>query len=132
MRLRLLPALAAAWLCGCGGPDRPPMAPVTGTVTMHGAPVPGAVVQFHREGDAAARPGAGRTDDTGRYRITTFDPGDGGLLGRHRVTVSKALNPMAEVPDDVFPAAVTDPETTTLSAEVTEDGENVFNFTFPM
>jgi hypothetical protein len=73
-------------VAGCG-PERPQTIGVTGTVTLDGEPLEGAVVGFTPEG--GGRPATGTTDAEGRFRLTTFDDGDGALPGRHLVTVAK-------------------------------------------
>ncbi len=62
-----------------GAPAEPPkMAKVGGTVTLNGEPLEGAVVVFAakiKTGHAAL----GRTDEQGRYVLTTFEEGDGAV-----------------------------------------------------
>lgn len=70
---------------GCAGSDRPPLGKVKGVVTLDGTPVPNASVMFTPI--AGGRPASGTTDAEGRFSLTTFDPGDGALIGEHRVTV---------------------------------------------
>lgn len=70
--------LAAA---GCGGPR---LAPVSGRVTVGGKPVPEGVVMFH----PADGPTAVGAIKDGAYTLTTFKPGDGALVGDHKVTIS--------------------------------------------
>lgn len=73
-------------LAGCGA-ERPQTIRVTGTVTLDGDPVEGAVVGFTPE--EGGRPATGTTDAGGKFTLTTFEDGDGALPGRHLVTVSK-------------------------------------------
>lgn len=84
--------LAACSLTGCGGgdgPGRQSVYPVTGTITMHGAPLAGAVVSFApSDGQPTA---VGRTDDNGKFQLTTYEYGDGAAAGAFRVVVSKAF-----------------------------------------
>lgn len=73
---------------GCGGGDKNPgvdLEPVTGTVLLDGSPVEGATVVFHGEQGAS-----GITDSSGKFTLTTFDPGDGAKVGVYKVTVSKS------------------------------------------
>jgi hypothetical protein len=70
---------------GCG-PSRPPTVKVTGTVIYRGSPVSAADVNFI---PADGRPASGRTDEQGRFTLTTFVAGDGVLPGEHVVTVGK-------------------------------------------
>lgn len=61
------------------------MSPVSGIVTFNGKPVPAAQVLFTSAGH---RPAAGETDDSGRYVLSTFETGDGALIGSYSVTVT--------------------------------------------
>ncbi|NLY02963.1 MAG: carboxypeptidase regulatory-like domain-containing protein [Rhodopirellula sp.] len=73
-------------VAGCGS-GRPETAAVSGKVTLDGEPVEGATVAlFHPDGGQPAR---GVTDASGAFVLTTFEAGDGALLGQHKVTVSK-------------------------------------------
>ena len=80
-------------LFGCGADSS--MAPVRGKVTLEGVPVAGAVVAFLPEGEG--RPGIGRTSADGSYEVSTLKPGDGALIGMHRVTVTAIDESGAEV-----------------------------------
>jgi hypothetical protein len=79
--------LMIALVAGCGGPKRPQTVAVSGTVTLDGKPVEGATVGFIPEG--GGRPATGTTDASGAFTLTTFEPGDGAVVGKHSVTVSK-------------------------------------------
>ena len=72
---------------GCGRPlDY--TAPVTGTVTIGGQPANAFTVIFH---PAKGRPATGTTDAQGRFTLTTFESGDGAVLGDHIITVTDAF-----------------------------------------
>ena len=87
-RCTLLTLISAMLLqSGCSGPDRPKMASVTGIVSYKGAPVAGATVSFSSA--TAPRNASGVTDETGKYRLTTFENNDGAILGDHKVTIFK-------------------------------------------
>ncbi|MDA1017506.1 MAG: hypothetical protein O3A00_23995 [Planctomycetota bacterium] len=78
----------ALLLMGCGETaERPALEPVSGKVTVKGKAVEGALVSFWAEG--AARAASGTTDAEGKFQLTTFDTGDGAVLGEHTVTISK-------------------------------------------
>jgi hypothetical protein len=84
LRLALL-VVALLVVGGCGRSDRPPLGKVSGVVKLDGTPVPNASVMFTPI--AGGRPASGTTDAAGRFSLTTFDQGDGALIGEHRVTV---------------------------------------------
>ncbi|MSR32390.1 MAG: hypothetical protein EXR99_12895 [Gemmataceae bacterium] len=84
----MLPAgFLAFLLCGCGG--GPNLAKVSGTITYQGKPVTGALVTFYPEDKENIRGSMGETDEKGRYVLWTFNPGDGALVGSHKVAISK-------------------------------------------
>ena len=74
--------------CSGRGDGRPQIAPVRGQVTYRGQPVAKASVTFFN--DQAPRTASGQTDETGHYRLTTFEPDDGAVIGEHAVTVYKS------------------------------------------
>ena len=148
----LLSAIVCTVLAvGCqDGTDRPTMYPVTGTVTQAGTPVAGALVSFSAGGGGQAA--TGRTDDSGKYALSTFGGDDGALAGQYGVKISKvegqeeAQGPdegmdsaayeaaqagggeEAEAPKNLLPEKYSKTETSGFSATVTEDGENTFDF----
>lgn len=140
---------------GCGGSSagRVDVYPVTGTVKFNGAPVIGAFVSFTpQEGQPAA---TGRTDDSGKYSLTTYEGSDGAAAGNYAVIVMKFNSGSAEAgdteaghitdanaqaqashsakdaaggDDDLLPPSYADKATTPLKAAVKSSGENVFDF----
>jgi hypothetical protein len=82
-RRRLVPlaCLACALLGGCGGPR---LAKVTGKVTYGSKPVTGGKIMFYPE---SGRMALGEIGPDGTYTLTTFKPGDGALVGPHRVAI---------------------------------------------
>lgn len=130
--------------CGSRGPE---VAPVSGRVTFNGRPVTtGQIVFYPMEG----RPAMGMIDANGDYRLTTFTPGDGAIVGRHRATIeaTRAIgatpptNREEEVRYAALDAAGPRPvewlvpeeysrlQTSPLKAEVTP-GSNRVDFTLP-
>ena len=78
--------LLVAVLLGVFGCNRgPQMAPVTGVVLLNGQPVDGAAVLFTPE--AGGRPADGVTDKEGKFTLQTFEPGDGAVVGKHKVAI---------------------------------------------
>lgn len=130
---------------GCGR-SGPPMAAATGTVTMAGKPVAGAIVMFV---PASGQPGDGFTDASGRYTISSRGR-PGVAIGRCKVTIVKPTAESSSIdqgssPEDLqrisekpvrrepprpdIPEAYARAETTPLTAEVTADAAgNVFDF----
>ncbi len=87
-RLAAVCAVGLLTLGGCGK-GRPELGQVAGRVTLDGKPLAGAVVMFFPL--AGGRTASGTTDAQGEYRLTTFGPDDGALLGAAAVTISKQV-----------------------------------------
>lgn len=75
-------ALVSASGCGDGRPKR---VPVSGQVLIDGKPLDHG---FIRVVPLGARPASGRIGPDGRFHLTTFEPGDGAVLGTHSVSVT--------------------------------------------
>lgn len=152
LRIRLVTAACLLALgCGGGADGRKTVYPVTGKITMSGGPLIGASVSFApREGQPVA---VGRTNDQGEYTLTTYEASDGAAAGPFAVVVTKATatGAAAEVAHSSDPYAsgggeshsakeksagagggvpqqYTSSQTTPLTATVTADGENRFDF----
>ena len=88
---------------GCGGSDRLPVIPVTGTVTMDGKPLENVSVTFHPESGRSAN---GVTNSEGMFRLTTYDTNDGATVGKHQISLSLIqVDIPEEIPDDYDYAA---------------------------
>ncbi|MCC6511553.1 MAG: hypothetical protein IT423_20810 [Pirellulaceae bacterium] len=80
-------------LSGCGGSNEYETTPVRGVVTCHGKPVANATVNFTplpeegRPKGQRGRVALGLTDNEGRFTLTTYQDGDGAIVGKHTVTV---------------------------------------------
>lgn len=103
-------AVASIAVAGCGRGQ--PVAPVSGRVTVGGAPVENVVVTFTPTG-GTAEPGPGsfgRTDADGRYRLAVAGTGrSGAMVGRHRVTLVYRDDATFDLPDDA-PASAKVPD----------------------
>ena len=95
-------------LAGCGGPR---LGKVSGRVTIGGQPVAEGVILFHPEAGPAAV-GAIRPDGT--YELTTLKPGDGAVVGTHRVAIQATR---------VSPGHLADAKT--IDEEVARSGKSV-------
>ena len=134
---------------GCG-PRRPEVAKVHGRITVAGKPITTGTIQFWPE---SGRPAQGQIQEDGAYTLTTFDPGDGAVLGKHTVTIeaTKIHNPgrTASTIDEEFvvfkdpnalkgkavierlvPERFSKPDTSGLTKEVSR-GDNPIDFDLP-
>jgi hypothetical protein len=122
----LLSGLGLFAFTGCGG-NSEGLAPVSGTVTLDGAPLADAEVIFRPQ---SGRPSFGKTDAGGNYQLRYSADKLGALLGRHSVTISTA----GDQPDDEdaptgrekVPAEYN--SRSTLNAEVTAGLKDPINF----
>jgi hypothetical protein len=138
----VLVCIVAASIVTAGGcskrrVNRPQTFPVKGVVTMGGEPLAGATVMFN----PVASGGSGAialTDDQGRYKLTTFDSGDGAVAGEYRVAFVKTIFPkqegvdpmvaMSGDPKNVLPLKLADSEKSGFKATVAERPDNTFDF----
>jgi len=96
---------------GCGERiTRPPLGKVSGKVTYNGKPVTKGSVIFtpvQGKGGDTGQNAVGQLGSDGSYELTTFDTGDGAILGQHTVTVqadSKDINELNKIrPDGTVP-----------------------------
>lgn len=92
-RLRLAIGLAVALtFAGCGGadPNKPKLGRVSGKVTYKGQPLTSGTVTFSPEAGKGGETGqvaTGPISSNGSYELTTFNTGDGAILGQHIITV---------------------------------------------
>ena len=117
---------------GCTkAPERAAVFPVHGQVLYEGRPIASAMVVFHPLTGvvpADARP-IGYTDESGHFRLATFQPNDGAPAGKYVVTIERRVRPK-ELADDanlavpnLLPAKYATTAATPLKIEVTS-GEN--------
>jgi len=112
-----LSVLGFAWIAtGCGS-GLPETAEVNGTVTLDGKPVDGAIVVFFDPD--GAHPARGVTDGSGKFTLTTFEAGDGAVLGQHKVSVSK-IDESAKAP-----AGAEGQDTPSVSEDISESAKNL-------
>lgn len=116
-------------MLGCGKPSyQLDTAPVRGTVTLDGGPLPSGYVVVPT---TRGRMASGRIAPDGTFVLTTYDDGDGAQVGTHPVVVN-------EVPPDEFssvprqnrvriPERYSSAGTSGLEVTVKPDEENVLN-----
>jgi hypothetical protein len=138
-------SLVAALLTGCGGGEYD-TAPVTGTVTFNGQPVTTGKIRFVPQGESpdallTGKPAAGEVQSDGTFVLTTYEEGDGAILGKHRVYFSPPEgNSTDETQEldangDPLPSKATTQKgpfancgfATEKIVEDTADGENTYN-----
>src|SRR5262245_25762783 len=131
--ITILPFVPLAML-GCGGGlEEFPTAPVSGRVLCNGEPVADVLVNFapakkNKRGESG-KMGVGVAQDDGTFVVSTYSDGDGAVVGKHNVSVSRPH------PED-FPQFHCNCETvggksTVMQVEVKAAGENNFTINLP-
>jgi hypothetical protein len=84
--MRTLSILILSIVClGCGSQDTPPLGRVSGTVTLDGAPVQGAGLEFIADAGGVAY---GKTDASGNYYMSFGTSRTGAVVGKNRVRIT--------------------------------------------
>ena len=121
---------------GCGsGSSGPVTYPVTGKVTLGGAPIADAAVSFvPLSPDIGIGSGTAHTGPDGAFSVETqFDLGksskEGLPAGDYRISIIKLEHQAGEPslskpPKNTLPQKYASPETSNLSASIKADGEN--------
>ena len=138
----LLSLLVVLNMSGCSD-GRLKTEPVSGVITLDGAPLADATVSFHPKESGAGAAGFARTNEKGEYLLQTIqgNPDAGTLPGEYSVTIAKYIgiptgrkltNDYGEVSDElnnvlVFPEIYVHPNKTPFSATVVK-GKNRFDF----
>ncbi len=115
-RLAICAAIALVAVAAAGCRRGPQVVPVSGVVEVDGKPLTtGAITVIPDQGRAASA----TIGKDGRFTLTTFLPGDGALLGRHRVVVTAHQDLGRMKLKWLVPAACRDIASTPLLLEVT-------------
>ncbi len=118
-------------VAGCSGSSEIATARVSGIVRLQGKPVEKASILFVPETGKSA---TGETDANGKFTLTTFANGDGAVVGKHQVAITKIELDPATAKDDYpstlnrLPALYANPATSPLRASVEKGGKNDFTF----
>ena len=104
----------------------PKAAKVIGVLTLDGQPASGATVKFSpsRDGESRGYPAVGITDPNGRFRLTTFEAGDGAVPGTYTVTVTLEVADERGEVKSLVPRRYADPGTSALTVQIEKGGEN--------
>jgi len=138
LRIRMIPYLVLGFVvsasAGCGAkrdPKLPLTVPVSGKVTLKGAPLEIGTITFHPQEGTAGNPADARLLPGGTFTLSTYQNGDGAVLGKHKVTIQipPRLDGEPARPNLTVPPEYTTVALTPLTAEVKQDGENQFDFT---
>jgi hypothetical protein len=116
--LRLMWIATAIFLAaGCGQGDRPPLAPVRGTVRLEGHPLEGGFIVFRPERGRSSSSGI---DARGRYELRYVGDIYGAMVGKHTVYIVSATE---RSPQEKLPARYN--TNSELQAMVTEAANTI-------
>jgi hypothetical protein len=73
-------------LIGCGGGDRPKLVPAGGVVNYKGKPIGKINVMLMPNGIQRGMVAEGTTDESGKFKLQTKEPGDGAMIGSYTVS----------------------------------------------
>jgi hypothetical protein len=127
-QISFIGALFCAACIGCGKAN--PYLPVSGTVKFDDGTVPQGEISsitFQPKANGPGFKGAQSTiEPDGSFQLGSERPGDGAKPGEYYVTIHVNLG----YPDNksVVPLKYANPQSSTLTAEITPDGENHFEF----
>jgi hypothetical protein len=93
---------------------------------MAGKPLPNVGVTFLPTGKGPIA--SGNTNEQGQFTLRTVNPGDGAVIGTHRVALGKAVEGPPKPGSATIPEKYGRAETTDLTAEVKPGQTNVFSF----
>lgn len=133
-------SLAAAWgltlllgAAGCGGTQKSAVAlvPAYGKVTVDGAPLADAVLEFIPSGETRGQGGTATTDADGLYRAKTHFGEPGLPVGEYKVVVSKREEHGGKYADEDFPPASIGPEAETLSPSYSDPKKTTLKASVP-
>jgi hypothetical protein len=127
---------------GCNGDN--PVYPVQGKITFEGKPmVGGGSISFLPLGNQPGKTAGADVDENGTYKMTTYRPGDGSMVGEFRVVITQVVEKEPEAtpdgqkapkavstvpPQDRIPTIYGDPMNSPLRATVEAKGMNELNF----
>ena len=135
--VRCAVAVAILTVFGCSGVKTPPVGQVGGIVTLDGQPLTKGQVQFLPDSSKGTkgRMAVGLIGSDGRFKLTAFKPGDGALVGFHKVLIiceeeMPAFDPKSPPPPpkSLIPVRYTDANTSGFTAEVKSAAKNDFTF----
>lgn len=132
---RFAGCLVLLLMAGCGGPQGPQVAAVSGKVMIDGKPAVGVYVSFVPDTDrqTTGPQSSGVSNDKGEFKVYAPGNREGAIVGFHKVILTCPMGAMAgssgsgavpsgETTDCRLASKFSKPETTPLKQEVPADG----------
>lgn len=120
---------------GCGGAEQAKVVQVTGKVMLDGQPMKFGTVTFQ---PSKGQPASGEIKSNGEFALSTYRPGDGAAVGRHKVKITSysSQDPAAEksagssesLGESLIPDRYTRFDTSGLEVAVLAGGNKPFEF----
>ena len=127
--------LLLSFAVGCGGgrdSSMPDLVPVSGTVTLDGKPLSGAMVTFLPVGATRGRSCYGVTGADGRYELMESEKNKGAPVGEFTVLCNKWVMPDgSDLPKDSQVSAMESGARELLPPQYSEDGTSQLKATVP-
>ncbi len=115
-------ALALTYALGGFGDGRPKLVPVSGVVLIDGKPLTsGNVIVFPNHNRQASGP----IGSDGRFTLTTYEPNDGCILGKHPATVNALHVISGNTQEWLAPSKYRDVATSGLTVDITGATDNL-------
>jgi hypothetical protein len=145
IRIGAVVAMAVLICLGCGPAGQVKVYPVKGKVTFEGKPLAGGgAISFVPVASQEGKTAAGEIKEDGSYELTTYEPGDGSMVGDFRVVINQVTEKEPEpTPDgapppkggsrvvaeaDRIPAIYADFQNSPLTAKVEAKSLNTLDF----
>jgi hypothetical protein len=113
--------IAVICLSGCGD-KLPPRVPISGTVTIDGAPLTYGSIMFI---NPETRPAGSVIDASGRFTLSCYEAADGAIIGLHRVRVIAAQPVGTDQVRWLAPKKYADENTSGIEKEISEPVEDM-------
>lgn len=100
---------ACGLLIGCGGGDGPALVPAGGVVNYKGKAIGKISVTLTPSGGGKGMIAEGTSDESGKFKLQTKEPGDGAMVGSYTVAFNYVPDEVPEMPGFAGAAKIVSP-----------------------
>lgn len=100
---------ACGLLIGCGGGDGPTLVPAQGVVNYKGKAIGKISVTLTPSGGGKGMIAEGTSDESGKFKLQTKEPGDGAMVGSYTVAFNYVPDEVPEMPGFAGAAKIVSP-----------------------